>query len=146
MVSRRTEKVAGVGILLVFLTALVSGVSNIVNAIAMKGTNPDAFVTLRNVLVALLLVPMVFLVRRENLTLIRRVDWARLAAIGLVGGALPFVLFFRGIQMATAAGGAVTASFGYRTLFLMATVLAVVYLRERVSWRILLTASLLLIG
>jgi drug/metabolite transporter (DMT)-like permease len=76
---------------------------------------------------------------------LRRIDWARLATIGLVGGAIPFLLFFRGLQMAGSAGAA-TATFGYRTLFLMATVLAVVFLKERVSVGTLLATVLLLAG
>ena len=143
------KKGTGVGILLVFLTALVSGVSTFVNFWAAAGSNTDAFITVRNGLVALLLVPIVLLARQDVRTRLRRVDWARLATIGLVGGAIPFLLFFRGIQMSRdAAGlaGAATATFGYRTLFLVATALAVVYLKEKVSWRIAVAAGALLGG
>lgn len=136
----------GIGILLVLLTAVISGVSIFVNSVGVQGTNSDAFVTVRNGLVAVLLVPMVLLVRRDLRVALRRTDWARLAAIGVIGGAVPFLLFFRGIQMATAAGGAATASFGYRTLFIMATVLGVLFLKEKFSARIALAAGLLLVG
>src|SRR3989337_1456157 len=131
------DKVVGLGIVLVFLTALVSGVSNFVNFWVAKNVNvnSDAFVVARNVVVALLLVPLALLARRA--------DWAKLATIGLVGGAIPFLLFFRGIQMAA---GAASATFGYRTLFLMATVLGVVVLKERLSRWTLLAAGLLLVG
>ncbi len=136
----------GVGILLVLLTALFSGVSTFVNSYGVQGTNSDAFVTVRNGLVAILLVPMVLLARRDVRVALRRVDWARLATIGVIGGAIPFLLFFRGIQMATAAGGATTAQFGYRTLFLMATVLGLVFLKEKFSARIAIAAGILLVG
>jgi len=134
------------GILLVLLTALISGVSTFVNAYAVADANSDAFVAVRNVAVAAMLVPLALLAGRTARARLTRVDWARLAAIGLIGGAIPFLLFFRGIQMATAAGGAATASFGYRTLFLMATVLGVVLLKERLSPRVALAAGLLLAG
>ena len=133
------------GLLLVFFTAAISGVSTFVNAYAIQGTNPDAFITARNVLVAAMLLPLAVVLAPSSRSKLARRDWVRLAVIGLVGGAIPFLLFFRGVQIATAAGGAATASFGYRTLFLMATVMAVVVLRERVSRRILL-ASVALLG
>ena len=139
------DKVVGLGIVLVFLTALVSGVSNFVNFWVAKNVNvnSDAFVVARNVVVALLLVPLALLARRDVRARLRRADWAKLATIGLVGGAIPFLLFFRGIQMAA---GAASATFGYRTLFLMATVLGVVVLKERLSRWTLLAAGLLLVG
>lgn len=144
---RAGGRTIGIGLLFVIGTALLSGVSNLVNALAMRGANPDAFVTLRNGLVAVLLVPLVLLARStQHRVRLRPTDWLRLVTIGLVGGAIPFILFFRGLQLATAGGGTTTASFVYRTLFLFATVLAVVFLRERVSPRLVLAAGLLLIG
>ncbi|MGD0250501.1 MAG: DMT family transporter [Thermoplasmata archaeon] len=137
----------GPGMLLVFLTAFISGISTFVNAYAVKGTNSDAFVTVRNLLVAAAFLPVaLFVARNLRAPRLRSVDWLRLGVIGLIGGAIPFLLFFHGLEMATAAGGAVTASFAYRTLFLWATVFAVFYLRERFEWRIVLGAGLLLGG
>jgi drug/metabolite transporter (DMT)-like permease len=136
----------GLGLWLVVLTALISGVSTFVNAYAVQGTNSDAFVTVRNLATALFLVPIALLGARPRPAPLRRVDWGRLALIGLVGGAIPFLLFFRGIELATAAGGAATASFAYRTLFLVATVLGIVFLHERFHGRVTLAAALLLGG
>jgi drug/metabolite transporter (DMT)-like permease len=140
-----TGKWVGPGILLVFATALISGISTFVNTYAVAGTSSDAFVTVRNVAVALLILPVFLLAGQANAPLARR-DWARLGVIGIVGGAIPFLLFFHGVQLATAAGGAATASFLYRTLFLMAAVLGVVALGERFHWRVALAAGLLLFG
>ena len=137
----------GPGLLLVFFTALISGISTFVNAYAVKGTSSDAFVTVRNLVVAAAFLPVALVVARNlRAPALRRIDWLRLAVIGLIGGAIPFLLFFHGLQLATAAGGAVTASFAYRTLFLWATVIAVFYLRERFHWRVVLGAGLLLGG
>jgi drug/metabolite transporter (DMT)-like permease len=137
----------GPGLLLVFLTAFISGISTFVNAFAVQGTSSDAFVTVRNLVVALAFVPVAFVATRHlRAPSLRGIDWMRLVLIGLVGGAVPFLLFFHGLQLATAAGGAATASFGYRTLFLFATVFALVVLHERFHWRIVLAASLLLAG
>ena len=139
-------KAVGTGVLLVFLTVLISGVSNFVNFKAVQGTNVDAWITVRNLVVAVLLLPLALLLGREVRTRLTRGDWIRLALIGLVGGAIPFLLYFHGFQMAAGSGGAASASFGYRTLFLMAAVLGVVFLHERLSSRIVLAAGLILVG
>jgi len=136
----------GVGLLLVLLTAMISGLSTFVNAYAVHGTASDAFVTVRNLAVAGMILPLAVLARRTFARPLRRVDWARLVAIGFVGGAVPFLLFFHGLALATAAGGGLTASFLYRTLFLMATVFGVVYLREHFHPRVAVAAGLLLGG
>lgn len=139
------RKAVGPGILLVLLTVLISGVSNFVNFYAVQGTNSDAFLAVRNAAVALMLVPLVLLVGRTARAKLTRADWAKLGTIGLMGGAIPFLLFFRGLQIAGTSGAA-TATFGYRTLFLMAAVLGVVFLHERLSPRLALAAGLLLAG
>ncbi len=136
----------GPGILLVFATAIISGISTFVNLYAVHGTTSDVFVTVRNLAVAGLLVPLLILGERSRRGLLRPIDWGRLVAIGLVGGAIPFLLFFHGLALASAAGGAATASFAYRTLFLMATLLGVVALRERFPGRVAIAAGLLLAG
>jgi drug/metabolite transporter (DMT)-like permease len=137
---------SGVGLLLVLATAGISGISTFVNGYAVAGTNSDAFVTVRNVVVALLLVPAVLLTVRGADLRLRSQDWGRLLIIGLIGGAIPFLLFFRGLQLATADGGATSASFLYRTLFLWATTFAILYLGERFRLRIAVAAALLLAG
>jgi drug/metabolite transporter (DMT)-like permease len=133
--------------LLVLLTAVISGVSTFVNLYAVPGTNSDAFVTVRNSAVALLLVPLA-VVTAYGATRARlsRGDWTRLVIIGIVGGGIPFLLFFHGLQLAAAAGAGDTASFLYRTLFLIAAVLGILFLKERFHWRIALAAALLLGG
>ncbi|HXQ79075.1 MAG: DMT family transporter [Thermoplasmata archaeon] len=137
----------GPGILLVLATAFISGLSTFVNFYAVKGTSSDAFVTVRNVMVAAAFVPVAFFATRSlRAPALRTVDWGRLVLIGLIGGAVPFLLFFHGLEIATAAGGAATATFGYRTLFLWATVFGIVVLHEKFHWRIALGATLLLAG
>ncbi len=137
----------GAGILLVLVTAVISGVSTFVNAYAVVGTSSDAFVTVRNAVVAAAFVPVALVAARHlRSPALRRQDWLRLGVIGVVGGGIPFLLFFRGLQLATAAGGATGAAFGYRTLFLWATVLGFVVLRERLHGRVVIGAALLLAG
>ncbi len=136
----------GSGLALVLATVVVSGVSNFVNFRAVQGTDVDAWIAVRNAVVALLLVPLAVLVRGGGRVRLGWADWSRLSLIGLVGGAVPFLLYFHGFQMAAAEGGAATASLGYRSLFLVATVLGFLFLREHVSRRFLLAAVLLFAG
>lgn len=136
----------GVGLWLVLATAIVSGVSTFVNSYAVVGTSSAAFVTVRNVLVALMIAPFALLVARSANDRPTPSDWGRLLLIGLIGGAIPFLLFFQGLKLATEAGGATTASFLYRTLFLWAMLLGVLVLGERLRWRVALAAGALLVG
>ena len=141
-----TSSYLGLGVLLVLMTAIISGISTFVNGYAVHGTSSNAFVTVRNLAVAGMILPLAVLARRTYARPLRRVDWARLVAIGFIGGAVPFLLFFHGLALATAAGGGLTASFLYRTLFLMATVFGVVYLKEHFHARVAIAAGLLLGG
>jgi drug/metabolite transporter (DMT)-like permease len=141
-----SDRRVGPGILLLLATAIISGISTFVNLYAVRGTNSDAFVTVRNLVVAGMLVPLVVLGAGRTKVPLRRFDWARLVLIGLIGGAIPFLLFFRGLALASAAGAGPTASFFYRTLFLMAGLLGVIALGERFHPRVAVAAALLLAG
>jgi drug/metabolite transporter (DMT)-like permease len=136
----------GPGVLLVLATAVISGVSTWLNGYAVQGTSSDAFVTVRNLAVAGMLLPVgAFALARSRASLTGK-DLGTLAVIGLIGGAIPFLLFFRGLQLAAEAHGTLTASFVYRTLFLFASVFGVVALKERFHPRAALAAALVLGG
>lgn len=139
---------ARLGLGLVLTTAVVSGISTFVNAYAVQGTSSDAFVTVRNLAVAGVLVPVAWVVSSRRSFRIRpdRSELGRLAVVGLVGGAVPFLLFFHGLQLAAAAHGGTTASFLYRTLFVFAAVFGVIFLREKVGAATVVAAVLLLGG
>jgi drug/metabolite transporter (DMT)-like permease len=146
LTSSPAGRVAAIGLLLVLATAIISGVSTFVNSYALVGTSSDAFVTVRNLAVALAIAPVALVATRRSPEKLRAVDYGGLALVGLIGGAIPFLLFFHGLALATAAGGAATASFVYRSLFLMATVFGLLFLRERFHTRVFVGAALLLVG
>jgi drug/metabolite transporter (DMT)-like permease len=137
---------ASLGLLVVLLTALISGVSTFVNVYAVHGTSSDPFVTVRNCVVVLLLLPVALLGGRAVRQPLTSRQWTQLLLIGVIGGGIPFLLFFHGLALASTGGGAVTAAFLYRTLFLMATIFGFVFLKERFHGRVLLAAALLLVG
>lgn len=136
------------GVLLVAGTALVSGVSVFVNRYAVAGIPPDVLTTSKNALVALALAAFLAArVERRDVRSVRARDWALLALVGLVGGAIPFVLFFRGLAgLAGDPAGATLAAFLHKSLFVAVAALAVAFLHERLDARLVAGAGLLLAG
>ena len=119
------------GVALAFATALISGVSIFLNGFAVRQL-PDAvvFTTLKNAVAALVLVGVAAMsVRPAEIRAIDRLSWGRLAVIGIVGGSLPFVLFFAGLAQASAP----SAAFIHKTLFVWVAILAVPFLGERLG-------------
>lgn len=131
------------GVGLVLLTAAISGVSIFLNKFSVASIEPALFTTMKNLVVAVFLVSL-FVALREWRTLRRltRRQWLSLALIGLVGGSLPFLLFFTGLNMTSAAQAALI----HKTLFVWVGILAYVFLRERHGWRAVAGAALLLAG
>jgi len=115
------------GIGLAAITALISGISIFVNAQATQVVGPPAvFTTLKNGVAAVLLIGMA-VAARPSAPPARSLPG--LLAIGLIGGSVPFVLFFTGLAQATAPAAAVI----HKTLFLWVALLAVVFLKERMG-------------
>lgn len=133
----------GKGLVLVFLTAVVSGVSIFVNNFAVKGFNPFVFAFLKNVIVAAFLLSLIVLLREwPSVKGLSRKQVGKLAAIGLIGGSIPFLLFFYALKLTTA----INAGFIHKTLFLWASVFALFFLKERLDKRFAAAAFLLLAG
>ncbi len=132
----------GVGLALV--TALISGLAVFVNSYGVKQV-PDAavYTTLKNGVAALLLLGLALLLtRRSEVRALDRRAWAGMALIGIIGGSIPFLLFFSGLAMASAP----TAAFIHKTLFVWVAVLAVPLLGERLGWFPIAALGLLLAG
>lgn len=124
-------------------TAFISGVSNFVNKIAVTGMqDPIAFTTLKNGLVALLLLALLVAARkwREIGTLTKRQIW-QLLLIGIVGGGISFTLFFLGLAQTSA----INAALIHKTLFVWVIVFAVPFLGERLrTWQVVGVAAIFL--
>ena len=131
------------GYLFVLLTALVSGVSIFLNKFAVSGIDPYVFTFSKNLLVALFLLAVLLMFKEfKALKKLTGTQWAKLAAIGLVGGSVPFLLFFKGLSMAPS----VTASLLHKSMFLFVAVAAVFFLREKLSKGFFIAAVLLFAG
>jgi drug/metabolite transporter (DMT)-like permease len=118
-----------VGLALAGVTALVSGISVFVNASAVRAFNdPVLFTTMKNAVAAVVLLAIAIGGPRDALRAPRSA-WLGLIVLGVVGGSIPFILFFSGLAQASAPAAAVI----HKTLFACVAVLAVIFLRERIG-------------
>ncbi len=131
------------GILLVLFTALISGFSIFINKFGVSGIDPYIFTFAKNIIVAGLFVSIILLFKKfDEIRSLKKADWTKLAFIGLLGGSIPFLLFFKGLSLTTAAKGA----FIHKTMFIFVAVFAVFFLKEKISKKTIIAASLLIIG
>jgi len=131
------------GYSLVLATGIISGFSIFINKFGVGGINPYVFAWLKNLSVLFLLTGIVFLFKnRTSLKSLSKKQWLLLAVIGLLGGSIPFLLFFKGLSLTTAAKGA----FFHKTMFIYVAFLAFFFLKERINKRFLIGALLLFLG
>lgn len=132
------------GVALALATATISGVAVFINAYGVKQV-PDAavYTTVKNGVAALLLLAFAGLVVPARV--VRQLsgrEWLGLAVIGVVGGSVPFILFFSGLAVASAP----TAAFIHKTLFIWVALLAVPILGERLGVLPIAAMGVLLAG
>ena len=132
------------GYLLVLLTALISGFAIFINKFGVGiFKSPYLYTFLRNVAVAIFLTCLLILFKDwKNFAKLTKKQWLLLLIVGLVGGCIPFFLFFKGLSMTSAA----EAGFIHKTLFLWASILAFLFLKEKLDKRFFIGALLLLFG
>ena len=146
---RLSRRATGVG--LAFATAVVSGVAVYVNGHAVKHfDDATVYTTAKNAVAGGLLLLLALAlttpggsrpasVRRTPAT---RRQWLALLGVAVVGGSVPFVLFFEGLARAEAT----QAAFIHKTLVVWVALLAVPLLRERLGPPHVLAIGLLIAG
>mgnify|MGYP000014567734 FL=1 len=137
MVSNETK-----GTFLVFLTALESGLAIIVNRYFVTKIDPLIFTVIRAFFIGLVFLIISLLQSNFNLKKFKRVSWKYLLAIGIIGGGIAFLLFFTGLKMTT--GG--RAAFLHKTLPLWASLLAFLFLKEKITREQLIAMFTMLLG
>lgn len=131
------------GYFLIFLTAVISGFSIFINKFGVTVINSNIFTFLKNLVVAVLLTGLLILFKDwKKLKELTKKQWFLLVIIGLVGGSIPFLLFFKGLSLISASQGA----FWHKTMFLYVAVLATVFLKEKIDKNFLLGGLLLILG
>ncbi|MDP2932887.1 MAG: DMT family transporter [bacterium] len=126
-----TNKNWKVATILALSTAVISGVSNFINKISVTTiNNPLFFTVLKNTLVAAALIGIILLFKKwRELAGLNKKQWLRLILVGVVGGSLPFALFFSGLAQTSA----ISAALIHKTLFFWVLLLAVPLLKERLT-------------
>ena len=134
------------GVMLALLTAVISGIAIFLNGYGVKAVgNATVYTTAKNVFAAMVLCAVVAVGRTRGVQIDRpqgRVQWWGLIAVGVIGGSVPFVLFFEGLARASST----QAAFLNKTLVLWVALLAVVVLKERLQVWHWIAIGLLLIG
>jgi drug/metabolite transporter (DMT)-like permease len=128
------------------VAALVSGVAVFVNGIAVRHfDDATVYTTAKNlwagVILALALVAVPIHDERRAAS-VHRSSWPWLAVVAVIGGAVPFVLFFEGLAVATSTD----AAFIHKTLVVWVAAGAAVVLRERLRPAHLVAIGLLVVG
>lgn len=129
------------GILLVLSTAVISGFSVFINKYGVKETNPYVFTFVKNLIAALpflfLSIPVYREIKKLNLK-----ERGLFFLIALIGGSVPFLLFFKGLSMASATN----ANFIHKTMFIYIALFGIYYLREKLNWISIFGLTVLLGG
>ncbi|MGH3081631.1 MAG: DMT family transporter [Gaiellaceae bacterium] len=135
------------GIALALVTATISGFAVFLNGYAIKRfDDATAYTTAKNgvaaVLLILLALPVLTRSGRPGSRPRTRRQWLGLAAVGVIGGSVPFVLFFEALARASST----EAAFIHKTLVIWVALLAVPLLGERLSWAHWAAIALLIVG
>lgn len=115
--------------ILALSTAIFSGFANFVNKMAMKGVgDPVFFTTLKNSVVAIFLIGIIIFFKKwKEIKGLRKDQLFKLTLIGIIGGSLPFILFFVGLTKIPA----INAALIHKTLFIWIALLAIPFLKEK---------------
>jgi drug/metabolite transporter (DMT)-like permease len=141
--------VRATGIAFAFATAVISGISIYVNGRGVRHfSDPTVYTTAKNLVAGVLLVLLAVIVRSPQPAAAARSgrptrrQWLAMFGVGVIGGSVPFVLFFEGLARAEAT----QASFIQKTLVIWVAFLAVPLLHERFGRPHLLAVVLLIAG
>lgn len=141
--TRRTD--ARTGYYFAALNTIISGFAIYINGQGVKVFSDSTLYTaLKNAVVGVaLLIPFLFMTsNRAELKRLNRRQWGLLALLAVIGGSVPYALFFRGLQLTTS----VTSSLLNHAQFLIVAVLAILFLGERLGILIWLAMLALLVG
>lgn len=135
------------GVLLAACTALISGIAVFINGYGVRAwvevSDATTYTTLKNAGAGAILLGALAVrnrtAKRLDVTPVRG-NWRGLLLIAVIGGSIPFVLFFEGLALATARD----AAFIHKTLVVWVAILAVTFLRERLG-RLHMAALVLLV-
>lgn len=116
------------GIFFALVAALISGISIFYNKqVVISGIDPIVFNVIKNGGVAVIL--SLLLLKRSPLAFGKETPWLKLILIGVIGGSLPFLLFFEGLSHIPA----INANIIQKSLFIWVALLAIPFLKEKLN-------------
>lgn len=119
------------GIYLALATAFISGIANFVNKFAVDAIKPPlVFTATKNIGVGLFIIGLLlFTAKWKLIKKLSRRELLYLFAIGIIGGSIPFYLYFTGLSMIPA----INAALIHKTLVFWVILLAIPFLKEKVT-------------
>lgn len=139
MMSQKYNK----GIIYAFITAIISGFSIYYSKIAVAKIPPLVLTTSRNTYVAILFIIFFLATRRlGEIKKLKKNEIFKLALIGLIGGSLPFYLFFTGLKLI----GAQEGNLIHKSLFMWVTLLGYFFLKEKPNTKYILGFILVIVA
>lgn len=132
------------GIKYAVITSVISGVSIFINKYAVGTISPPlVFTAVKNSIVGIIIVALILMTKKiPQIKLLTRKEWVNLILIALVGGTIPFYLFFTGLSTIPAVNSAMI----HKTLVLWIAVLALPLLKEKLSQVQILAILILFTG
>jgi len=129
--SGQSDMTSAKGNQFALVTALISGVSIFVNKFAVSTMgHPLVFTAFKNILVGILIFGVLTSAKKwKKITALSRTNKINLALIGIIGGSLPFYLFFTGISQIPA----INAAMIHKTLVVWVTLFAIPILKEKIN-------------
>jgi drug/metabolite transporter (DMT)-like permease len=119
------------GILFALLASFISGVSIFYNKVVIiNGIDPTVFNIIKNGTAALIVSGIIlFNGQQKSFSSLSKKRWMQLIIIGLIGGSIPFVLFFEGLKTTPA----INATLIQKSLFIWVAFLAIPLLKEKLT-------------
>lgn len=130
------------GFKLVLATAIISGISIFINKFGVAISDPYLFVGLKNLLVGMFFIGLIIMFDRKVLRNIKRKQWLLLILIGLLGGSIAFLLFFKGLAITAA----VKAGFIHKSMFLVIAFLSILLYKKKPNKVVWVGVAALLLG
>ena len=130
------------GTILAIITACISGIAIPVNKMFVVGLDPTIFTAVRALFIGIGFFILASYQNKFDYEKFKKVDWKYLLAIGIIGGGLAFLLYFSGLKLTTSARGA----FLHKTLPIYTTILAFLFLKEKITRKQSIALSIMFIG
>lgn len=131
------------GVLFALITSVISGIAIFYSKISVAKIDPLVMATSRNLYVGIIFFLLIISTREiGEIRKVKRKNFLQLILIGLIGGGIPFYLFFSGLQLI----GAQTGNVIHKTLFIWVTLLGIIFLREKLKPLYILSYLLVIVG